>query len=268
MKQLLTLILTPLILALPLASEESVTLTVGAKADVFPMGYIEDAERMGFDIDFAELLAEEMSAIDPKHDYEVEFVTVDTQSRFPMLNSNRVDMLVATVSITDERLRRFYFSDPYYYTHIKLIGPEDEKITGVQDIRGRVIGVLKNSSTIQTVSPIQGSRLLLVDGLDDMVAALEDGTVDAIAIDSTFTPGLLKELGQGYSVKELTVGVESYGVVFSKETTTPAFLRLVNMAIDNLRSDEKLESLAATHGLPYHFPAELDLKVQNMLTNF
>ena len=84
---------------------------VGVKYDTKPFGFIDSNQKIsGFDIDLAHLIAK--SLLDDQN--KVEFVQVTPQNRILALNYCQIDMVIATLTVTEQRQQVVEFSRPYY----------------------------------------------------------------------------------------------------------------------------------------------------------
>lgn len=223
-------------------------LVIGVKADIKPVGYMENGERKGFDIDVAKTIVSRLAKMNGK-EIDIEFATVTTQDRFEKIRTKAIDMLVATVSITADRLEQYRFSDPYFYTEVRVISRRDNPISAIEKVQTTRVVTLKNSTTASYLSQIRGVTILLVDNVAQMRDALRKNEVAALAIDSTFMPGILADLGDGFVENAICLGVESYGIVFT-DAAKPEFVAQVNNILSSLKNDGTLNALAQHHGLP------------------
>jgi len=94
------------------------TYVVGTSADFPPFEYMEDGEFVGFDMDLMRAIAEEM-------DFEIEFRDISFDSLIPGLRTGTIDIVIAAMTITEERARAVDFSDPYYVANQSIIVRED-----------------------------------------------------------------------------------------------------------------------------------------------
>lgn len=86
-------------------------LVVGVKFDTKPFGYLDErGQLVGFDIDLAKYIAKSILGDEDK----VEFKQVTPSNRILALNSDKVDMVIATMTITPQRRAIVDFSQPYY----------------------------------------------------------------------------------------------------------------------------------------------------------
>ena len=84
---------------------------VGVKNDTKPFGFLDkDGNLIGYDIDIAKKIAYLIFG----DENQIEFVPVTPSNRIMKLNSGQVDMLVATMSVTSQRLQLFDFSTTYH----------------------------------------------------------------------------------------------------------------------------------------------------------
>lgn len=90
-------------------SEEVPVLTWGVKADTNLFGFynIQTGKIEGFDIDIASALTDEMT----NGKGIAEFVEVTSKTRIPLLKTGKIDGILATMTITEEREQQVDFSD-------------------------------------------------------------------------------------------------------------------------------------------------------------
>ncbi len=93
------------------------TYVVGTSADFPPFEYIEDGEFVGFDMDLMRAIADEM-------DFEIEFRDISFDSLIPGLRTGTIDIVIAAMTITEERKQAVSFSDPYYVANQSVIVKE------------------------------------------------------------------------------------------------------------------------------------------------
>ncbi|PWC78097.1 amino acid ABC transporter [Azospirillum sp. TSH64] len=100
-----------------------------------PFGSINDkAEPIGSDLETAELLAKDLGV-------KLETVNVSGPNRIPFLISNKVDIVVAAVSITEDRKKVIDISAPYGTIPLNIAGPSKETIRNPADLEGKAIAV-------------------------------------------------------------------------------------------------------------------------------
>lgn len=116
---------------------QEMTLKIGTEGAYPPFNNLtSDGKLVGFDIDIANALCEEMKA-------KCEFVTQDWDGIIPALQAGKFDAIIASMSITAERKEKVDFTDKYYNTPPAIAAPKDTDIKGVtkEDLAGKTIGV-------------------------------------------------------------------------------------------------------------------------------
>ncbi|TYR33690.1 ABC transporter substrate-binding protein [Mesorhizobium microcysteis] len=140
-----------------------------------------DGQLEGFDIDIANALCEEMQV-------ECEFVTQDWDGIIPALQANRFDAIIASMSITDERMKQVDFTNKYYNTPPAIVALKDTDIAGVtaEDLAGKSIGV-QGSTTHANYSEATytDSDVRLYPTADEYKLDLINGRIDAANDDIT-----------------------------------------------------------------------------------
>lgn len=170
------------VLATSMASAASHTmkLKIGTEGAYPPFNNLTaDGQLVGFDIEIAKALCEEMKA-------DCEFVTQDWDGIIPALIAGNFDAIIASMSITEERKQKVDFTEKYYNTPPAIAVTKDSKIAGVTatDLAGKAIGA--QSSTTHSnyaEAKFKDSDVRLYPTADEYKLDLENGRVDAVIDD-------------------------------------------------------------------------------------
>lgn len=118
-------------------------LIAGVKTDYPPLGFVDKkGVNKGFDIDIAKALSKELFG----NEEAVEFVPVTSGNRIALLTSRKIDIIVATLTITEERKKQVDFSTPYFITGQLILVQRDSKITKYQDLAGKKVATIRGST--------------------------------------------------------------------------------------------------------------------------
>lgn len=110
------------------------TLVMGTNAEFPPYEFREGDQIVGIDAEMAAAVAEKLGM-----ELKIEDMAFD--AIIPALSSGKVDMGVAGMTVTEDRLMSVNFSDTYATAKQVIIVTEDSEITGVADLTGKTIGV-------------------------------------------------------------------------------------------------------------------------------
>jgi ABC-type amino acid transport substrate-binding protein len=156
-------------------------LVVGVKTDFPPFGYLDPSGKpQGFDVDVARYLAKALF----EDEGRLELVPVTSGSRIPFLYSDWIDMIVATMTVTEDRKRVLDFSDPYFASSSLLLVPAGSPVRGIEDLSGKAVAVIEGSvqeKDLEQVAP--GAKRVAFKNMDEAVAALRGKKVDALCQD-------------------------------------------------------------------------------------
>jgi polar amino acid transport system substrate-binding protein len=161
---------------------------VGVKCDTPPFGYIDVQGRNGgYDVEIARRFAElAFGKIN-----RVSLVCVNTASRIPTLTSNRVDMIIATVTWSQARADQINFSIPYYSATGRLMVTNDKDVANLRDLAGKTVVTTRGSVYATWMrNCFKNTNLLEVDGTAPAVLAVKNGQADMFMYDDAFILGV------------------------------------------------------------------------------
>lgn len=166
-------------------------LIVGVKSDFPPFGYVDaSGKNLGFDVDIAHLFAKALLGDENK----VELVAVSSANRIPFLQSNKIDIVIASMTITDERKQVVEFSDPYFLSGGLLLVKQDSAIKSVEDLNGKTVAVVQGAwedKALEQLAP--KAEHLKFAKVTEAVLALKGGRADAYSHDDVVILALAKE---------------------------------------------------------------------------
>src|SRR5437763_2975505 len=109
-------------------------LVAGVKTDFPPFGNVDSSgKNVGFDVDVAHRFAKALF----NDEQQVELVAVTSGNRIPFLQSGKIDIIIATVKMTDERRQVVEFSSPYFMSGSLLLVAKTSTVCGLGDGAGR-----------------------------------------------------------------------------------------------------------------------------------
>ncbi len=157
------------------AQEKIVIATEGAYP---PFNSLEaDGTLTGFDVDIARALCEQMKA-------ECEIVTNDWDGMIPALQAKKFDAIIASMSITPERLEQVDFSKKYYNTGPAIAVPKDTDITDVEGLAGKTLGAQSSTTHANYAEKhMPQSELKLYPTADEYKLDIQNGRTDAVIDD-------------------------------------------------------------------------------------
>lgn len=200
---------TALTLALGSANAQE-TIRIASEGAYPPFNSLNAAGQLeGFDIDIANALCEEMKA-------KCQIVTQDWDGMIPGLQAGKFDAVIASMSITPERLEKVDFSKKYYNTPPAIVAPKDTDIKGVtkEDLAGKTIGVQGSTTHFNYAEKTYtDSEVKAYPTADEYKLDLANGRLDAVS-DDIVTLSQWLETSDGTCCKlvgQITPVVEIHG---------------------------------------------------------
>jgi polar amino acid transport system substrate-binding protein len=195
---------------------------------------------VGFEVDLMDAVCAEMKA-------KCELVPIAWDGIIPALQEKKIDVIWASMSITDERKQVIDFSDKYYNTPTAVIGAKDQKFDATPaGLKGKVIGV--QVSTIHAAYAkkhfTEAAEIKEYQTEDEAHQDLAAGRIDAVQADGIALDAFLKsDTGKaccdlkGYVEPDPEVLGPGVGAGLRKEDT--ALKEKINAAIKGIRGNGK-----------------------------
>ena len=217
------------------------TITVATDATWPPMEMVnENKEIVGYDIDFLRAVAEEGG-------FNVEFKNVAWDGIFAGIATGKYDAIISSVTITDERKKKFDFSDPYINAGQILVVPKElENVATLADLKGKKVGAQIGTTATFEIKKVEGLEL---KGYDEIGLAFEDmaaGRISGVVCDTPVAADYALQR-QEYKERFKIVGEpfteEYYGIVVRKGNKK--VLDMINKGIAAVKAkelDKKIEA--------------------------
>ena len=224
------------------------TLIVGFDQDFPPMGFVGDnGEYTGFDLDLAKEVASRLGL-----EYKAQPVAWDSKDM--ELESGNIDCIWNGFTITG-REDDYTWTTPYMANKQVFVVANDSDIKSQADLAGKVVEVQADSSAEAALKENQDlantfGQLLTTPDYNTAFMDLEQGAVDAVAMDVIVAGYQIKQRNADFKILDDSLSEEEYGVGFKKGNTE---LRdkvqgaLEEMAADGTLAKISDESVSYTH---------------------
>lgn len=197
-----------------------------------PFEYVVDNKNLlsGFDIDL-------MNNICKRINETCEYKTLLAKELFTETSADRIDLAIASLTITKERQAEYLFSTPYLESKYQLMTTINSPIQKAADVNGTVLGVLRGS-LFKELALTLFTKITLheVASNDELYSALLTGKVQAILLDHLMAK--FWQSNNSKTVKLIGNGVligDGYGIMTNKNNG--ALINRINKAIQEMEND-------------------------------
>ncbi|NET57965.1 MAG: transporter substrate-binding domain-containing protein [Symploca sp. SIO2E6] len=164
-------------------------IVIGVKTDYKPFGFIDsDGQNAGLEIDIARQLTEEILDSEDK----VEFVPVVASNRIEFLKQGKIDLVIATMTETEERRQEIDFSENYYSDGAGLLTKKDNDIKAWEDLKGKKVCGVQGAFYNKDLTEM-GVEMVNFPGTAEAYKALKDGRCVGFAFDNSALAGKLQD---------------------------------------------------------------------------
>lgn len=239
MTKVISLVLAVVMLALCLGacssnSKKNGTLTMATNATFPPYEYVEGDKIVGIDAEVAQAIADKL-------DMELVIKDMDFNGIIAAVQSGSADIGMAGMTVTEDRLKSVNFTDSYAKGIQVVIVKEDSDIKSIDDLEGKLIGVQEATTGDVYVTDDYGEdSVKRYNKGTDAVAALQNGTVNAVVIDNEPAKEFVKG-SAGLKILETEYANEDYAIAISKNNTE--LMDKVNGALKELIADGTVQKI-------------------------
>ena len=217
-----------------LTTVEAGKLTMATNAAFPPYEMTTDAgDFEGIDIETAQAIADKLGL-------ELQIDDMDFDAALLSVQQGKADIVMAGVTVTDERKAVMDFSDSYATGIQSIIVPEGSDIASPDDLAGKKIGTQRGTTGYIYCSDDFGDENVVAydDGLT-AVQALNNGQVDAVVIDNAPAKEFIAA-NPGLKILDTSYAEEDYAIGMAKNSPLE---EAVNSVLEELKADGTLQAI-------------------------
>lgn len=213
-----------------------------------PMGYIDTktGQLVGFDIDLAREACKRLGI-------ELKLQPIDWNNKTAELNNGNVDCLWNGFSKTPKRAKEFTLSITYMNNHQILLIKSGSSYQGLDSLKDKTVGVQSDSSAETALNNNADFKKSLksvvkIDDYSKAVLEIQNGTIDAIAIDEIVARYYLTKNPGAYTIlkdkndKDASLATEDYVVAVRKSDL--ALRDKINSALKAMAKDGTMANIS------------------------
>jgi polar amino acid transport system substrate-binding protein len=216
-------------------------LVIGTSADYPPYEFHKQIDGkdqiVGFDIDIANELAKDLGV-------QIEVKDMAFDGLLVALQSDKIDMVFAGMTPTDERKQNADFSDIYYTATHRFIlrSGEETGITKMEDLKGKRIGVQKGSVQERIAQAnFDAANIKSLDKVTDLVLDLKNNKVDAVLAELPVAQINVQNNKDIAIADKLVVNDPDGGSAIAMKKNSPELQAEVNKTIKRLQDEKKID---------------------------
>ena len=205
-----------------------------------PFGMTDDKmQPAGSDVDLARLLAKDLGV-------QLEIVTTTGPSRIPMLQTNKADIVVSTLSITPDRAKVIDFSIPYADHPSVVAGLKSVQIKELSDLDGKKVAVVRGTTQdTDLTQKAKGAQIVRYEDDATMALAVASGQVDILATARSLLPAISKKNPARTVEPKITMQTNWLAIGVRKEE--PKLLAWINDWVKTNLQNGKLAAIYKQH---------------------
>ncbi|HPZ73872.1 MAG TPA: basic amino acid ABC transporter substrate-binding protein [Bacillota bacterium] len=191
---------------------------------------------MGYEIDLAKALAEEMGV-------ELKLVNAAWSGLIPGLNNGNYDSLITAMTITEERMQAVDFSTPYISVGLVVVAKQNNNsINSLDDLKGKTVAVQIGTTGDLAATEMNGiKQILRYETAPEAFQAVINGIADASVMDGPVARDFIRQQPKLLKVVVPEFTEELYGVVVKKGNK--ALLDKINDALKALEEKGVLDKI-------------------------
>ena len=210
-------------------------LTMGTNAAFPPYEYYEEQKIVGIDAEIAGAIAEKLGLT-------LEIVDMDFGSIITSVQTGKIDIGAAGMTVTEERLQNVNFTDTYSTgVQVVIVKEDSDVVKSLDDLDGALIGCQEaTTGYIYCCDDYGEDNVIAYTNGPTAVKALVDGKVDCVVIDKQ--PALaFVAANEGLAILDTEYVVEDYAIAVSKDNEP--LLDAINAVLKEMIADGTVQAI-------------------------
>jgi cystine transport system substrate-binding protein len=215
-------------------------LKIGTEGTYAPFTFHDtDGKLVGFDVEIGEAIAKKLGV-------KAEFLEGKWDGLIAGLDANRYDAVINQVGITEERKKKYDFSEPYIASKAVLIArADDDSIKGFADLKGKK-SAQSLTSNFGKIAQESGAELVGTDGFDQSIQLVLTGRADATINDSlSFLDFKKHKPDANVKIAAEQANADYSGVIIRKGE--PELLEAINQALVEIKADGTYQAISVKY---------------------
>ncbi|AZN39324.1 transporter substrate-binding domain-containing protein [Paenibacillus albus] len=224
------------------------TLIVGTQNDYPPFAYVDDKNVLtGYDV-------EVLKEVDKRLDgYKFDFAPTSWDSIFLSLESNKIQMIADQVAKSDEREKKYLFSDPSYFAaqSVIIVKKGRTDIQSLKDLEGKNVGAVAGDSftlLLEDYNKKNGDKIKLKYSEStspaDILQDVQSGRLDAYVNDPIMSSAIIKKQGFDLDIVGEPVTSDNIAIVFAKDKQGEELKAKIDPILKAMKDDGTLAKLS------------------------
>ncbi len=229
-----------------IVKEQNLTIFVGIADNNPPFCYIEDGVPQGFDVEAIRWIGKDQG-------FDVKYQVASAQNGFSSLQSGTIDVLCCGMTINDERLQFYNFSNPYWSVDQSVIVRYDSNLTfdDINNGKATIITLQESScysfiyNKLITSGIMPKENLFAVDSITLGISDIVSGEQDAVIFDTI----MLKPLIKGEPVKIIGTYETNDKLGYMVRKDSNELLNKINAGLEKFMASDDFEELKKKYNM-------------------
>ncbi|OPH58910.1 hypothetical protein BC351_21445 [Paenibacillus ferrarius] len=225
------------------AAGPSKVLTIGSTGGFYPYVFqnSETNKLEGYEVDV-------WTEIGKKIKYEIKWQTSEFSGLFGLLDTGKINTIANSISVTDERKKKYLFDEPYAYSGAQLVVKKgNDGIQSLENLKGKKVAIQSGTNFINFVKDFDKKGEITVVNYETAEAGFND--VALSRVDATFSTkasalATIKKTGLPLQLAGQQFNVLPAANPFLTNEDNKKLIEQVNKAFQELRKDGTLSNLS------------------------
>ncbi len=215
------------------------TLSIGTDVSFVPFEFPDENDvYVGFDMDL-------IAAISDYLGFEYKMEPMDFTAMLMSVQTSKIDVGIAGITMTDEREKVMDFSDPYYDAGIQILVREDSEITSFSELSDKTLAIKEGTASLTFCEEhYPEAKIVTFTTIDEAYLEVSRGAADACVFDA---PNMLYYVSQNPDCGCKVVGeledACQYGILFPADSELKKYF---DAALAELRADGSYDRIYDT----------------------